>query len=788
MTTPISPDANVRLKTIALAKGAPDTPASAEPDLAQISSTVQALAGGLIARATSGVASVTGSQRAADAQGQEETPKVFNGSQAIAAMVQQMRQEQEAERIAAMVAGGQVRRLQAEFQEQGMDAAHPLADQLQAAQPQALADLLDPSSAHAAARDEEMEVLSTLQKHMDKVPGTFKFDDLDKMSKDESLPADLREAYAKLSENPELLARLDNLNLGGGPVKRRRNRDDEKISHGDLRKAFNDPALVEYNRAKSATYTQNYIPSDAQQGDVVPRAMTASDAARELYLYADSLPDRISQADLQRIVDGQCRGKCPAQLQAAAQYMLDNPDEFAKLAPGGKVSRGALENNALSQMHLREDELSALQTLQDNEAQFMRGGSTITRESLAALAQDESVSAEVREAAVQLATNPLLFGMLDNGTKGHEASRKNKTHDGKINSEDIDVFMKKLDATKLAPVPEAAKLDETRELTAKEAQAVEDMLAGMVDDPEAKASRGGKKAGGIFKRILNVVARVLDVVKIGLDAFASVLPPPFSAIAAGIGAGVATVNNFGVKAGAAMLDGVPPKEAYKQAGINQAWDMASSAVSMVPGGGTAAKAGVQAARVGTTVAVKTAAREGAEVAVKTAVREGVEAGTKAAVREGVETGTKVAVREGAETGARKVTQEAAESGARLSGKQGGKVAGQEAAEEASEQSLKESFKEGAEQAAKDIAEDQIMMAMHNDAARLHQAQSGQAQTDALVAEMVEMYGAMAERSLSEAMSTDSLMFTGAEEKPFGVEDDEEDEEEENKDENFKAPK
>ena len=63
--------------------------------------------------------------------------------------------------------------------------------------------------------DKEMETLSTLSRHMDDVPDKFNFDDLDAMSKDESLPADLRQAYADLRDNPELQARLDNLDNHG---------------------------------------------------------------------------------------------------------------------------------------------------------------------------------------------------------------------------------------------------------------------------------------------------------------------------------------------------------------------------------------------------------------------------------------------------------------------------------------------------------------------------------------------------------------------------------------------
>ena len=540
-----------------------------------------------------------------------------------------------------------------------------------------------------------MEVLSTLSRHMDKVPDGLRQEDLDTLANDESLPQDLRDAYAALRDKPELFAKL---NTDG---------DTASASHQDIREGFKDPAFVEYSREKSEAYTQNYIPSDAEEGDTALRPMTESDAARELYLYADSLPDNIDQAALQQIVDGQTNGKCPPQLQAAAKYMLDHPESFQKLAPEGSVSRGGLENNAAPLINLREKEISAFDTLQSNKDTFLRDGD-ITRESLTALAADESVSAEVREAAKTLLESPTMFGMLDNANKGHEPQdgvlkrNRNAVHDGKIGSSDIDALAGKLTQTNRTPPPpppapvtpapgtpgaDTPAADSSSASSAAQMLFMQNMLDGRDDDPEIKESRGGK--GGLA-RVLGVMAKVLDAVKTGLDVVASFLPPPFSAAVAAISTSVGAVNNFGVKAGMAMANGVPRREAMKQAAKDFAWDVATSAASAIPAGGVAVKGALMAAKQVAT----TAAREGAE----RVVREGVETGVKKAA----DTGGDMAVKRTASTGtgAAKTGDEVVETAAKEGGEAGVK--------QGSKEGFKQTVKEGAKEQLETVKEEIVM--------------------------------------------------------------------------------
>jgi type III secretion translocon protein HrpF len=673
-------------------------PLTSQPDVAQISAVVQQLAGHVIARgalpAGQVIPAIAGKGEAGAAGDAAPREAASSGIDAMREMVQQMRKDVEANRIASLQAGGHIRQLNAILEAQGAEQLMQpgIGEQAPAAAqaPTGPDPAGSPPGADDAAAfkpDQELETLSTLSKHMDKVPANFSFGDLDAMSKDQSLPPDLREAYANLRANPALLERLDNGNLDSvGRVKQRRHRDDEVIDHASLRKAFNDPALVEYNRQKAEGYTQNYIPSDATPDTAVPRQMTASDAARELYLYSDSLGKTVDRAELQRIVDGQCRGKCPAQLQAAAKFLLDNPAAFDKLAPGGKVSQGALENNAVGMVQLRQDEADALRTLQNNKDVFFREGEVVTRDSLTNLAADQTVSAEVRNAAATMLANPLLFGMLDNGDKGAEPSRRNKAHDGKISSADVDQLIGKLNPAAMKPPAEPpAKEARQGPASALEAAAVEDMLAGTVDDPAAKVSRGGPKAAAIFSKVLDVVGKALDWVKTGLDTLASVLPPPLGTIAGAIGAGVAAVNNLAVKPGEAMLNGVPPKEAYKQAGKDLAFDLASSALSVIPAGGIGAKAALQ----------------GAKAAVVGGVKEGVEAAVKVGVREVGEAVGQQAIKESVQTIGKAVAKDAV----------GGAVstAAKATVKEVAEETSKTTFRQGLKEAARDIVIDEVTL-------------------------------------------------------------------------------
>jgi hypothetical protein len=622
--------------------------------------------------------------------------------------------------------------------------------------------------------NDDLEVLSTFSRHMDKVPVLLHTVDLDRLANDESVPADLRDAYAALRDKPELQAKLDAADLSHSGREA-----DGIISQGDLRSVFNDPEFIQYSRDKSALYTEFYVPSDAQEGDLAPRQMTASDAARELYLYADSLPNNIDRNALQQIVDGQCLGKCPAQLQAAAQYMLEHEETgFSQLAPDGSVSRGELENNAASMINLRQDELDALNVVGGNKHHFLRDGG-MSRESLTGLAADQGVPIDVRVAAETLLKSEVVFGMLDNGEKGHVSKdawlARNRiiTNDGLVGNNDIDGLMGKLseanrtpdgqsaealtyaqrakdDAAKTeyldavraaraernsAPAPNPSGVgEESSEVTPapnlagsdedgsdvtpasdssgsnEDYSAAEDsfamnlvlqsMYSGMDDDPVIKQSHGDS---GSLERVLKKVSTGLDVVKTGVDVVASFLPPPFGAAVASVGAGIGAVNNFGVKAGMDMLNGVPRGEAMKTAAKGFAFDAAASAVSAIPGAGVAAKAGVMAAKQAATTFVREGAelavREGAEAAVTQGGREAAEAGAREAAEASAREAAEGSVREGAEAGAREGTEASAKETAESGAREGG--------EETFAQTLKDEAKGMAEEEATALAQNEI---------------------------------------------------------------------------------
>ena len=540
--------------------------------------------------------------------------------------------------------------------------------------------------------DKEMETLSTLSRHMDDVPDKFNFEDLDAMSKDESLPADLRQAYADLRDNPELQARLDNLDNHGFGW--RFTEDDHKASHGDLRAAFNDPELQAYNQQKAEAYAQNYVPSDAQEGNPQPRPITEADSARELYLYADSLPDNIDRNALEQITKGQCPGKCPPQLIAAAQYMLDHPESFDKMAPDGSVNKGELENNVAPLLNLHEDERAALDLLKSNPELFLKG-EFITRESLLELANDKSASDEVRQAAATLHDSPVAFGMVDNAVLGHTNRGAN---DGKISAGDIAAL--ELSKTNLTPPKVPVDTVAGANATALDALAENDMRDGMADDPETKKVRPSNTRLG---RVLGVLSKVLDAVKTGLDAVAGFLPPPLSGIVAGISAGVSAVNNFGVKGGLAMLNGVPRQEAMKQGAKNFAFDAAASAASVIPGAGAAVKGAVMGAKQAVIAGVK----EGAEAGV----REGVEGGVKQGFKEGVENRVNQGVQEGVENRVKQGVQEGVETGAARGASKVGKEGVEEGAEAGAKASVKEELKETAADTVKEELTFQLQTAV-----------------------------------------------------------------------------
>jgi type III secretion translocon protein HrpF len=558
-----------------------------------------------------------------------------------------------------------------------------------------------------------------LQNNIDQVPDDLSTGDLGTLAKDESLPQELRDAYSYMNEHPGMVAKLDTAKDGGEA--------DGNISKDDLAAAGADPKYKEANREAAKAGMNNFVPSDAPEDARQPRQMTASDANRELYLYAESLPDPLDEKGLQKIVDaGSDDGKCPAQLRAAAQFMLDRPGEFNKIAPGGSVERGYLQDNALANVNLRPGELTAIRTVQAQPDRFMTADGKMNRESLTTLAADTTAPQDVRLAAQKLLDDPLVFGMLDNANHGHQADRHNGANDGEVGADDLTAIDRRLSATNLKPPakpkpPEEPSKAELAKMNPTERRAAEELRAktltamddGWANDPEIKTPVARTKSAlqKFAIKALPIVGKVLDVVKTIVDAVAGVLPPPFSTVLVAAGAGIATWNNFGVKAGAAMLSGTSAKDAYIEAAKNEAIDLAGSAISLAPGGGvlkagaTVAKEGVAVAKTVATQAAKEGAESAAEAGVKAAAKDGAQGGAAAAARQGAASGA----REGAETAGR----EAAEATATRVLPAG--------AQQMSRAELKANAREGFKEGVKEAATDQLMQLAQSEWGQRQQA-------------------------------------------------------------------
>jgi hypothetical protein len=509
----------------------------------------------------------------------------------------------------------------------------------------------------------DYDAMATLARHRDIVP-EFNLSDLKKMSQDPANPPDLQKAYAHMAKT-DLGSKIETAQNGGT--------GDGFVGQGDLDAMQETPAVAKFNKAQSEAYEKNYVASDAQGSDAVPHEMTASDANRELYRYADSLPDDLDKEALGDIASGKSKEKCPPQLQAAANYMLTHPAEFEKTAPGGSVERGDLENNALGQVNLRQDEIDTIRTVQANKEAFVGDDSECDRTKLTALAADSTQKPEVRAAAQKLLDDPLVFGMLDNADKGHKSSKDNAGNDGKIAACDIDALDTRLTATNLKPQPAPTP---RAPVTVADQKAQQAMIDGTYDQPPEKEVRPKKKS--FLEKLTHVVGRVLDVVKMGIDAVGGFCPPPINAIVLGVGAGVATFNNAVVKSTENKLKGMSDKDIAKEFAKNEAIDLAGTAMGFIPGAGVAK---------GAASIAKEGAEVGMEVAAKTAVKAGAEAGAKGAAKAGAEgaaeAGATTAAKEGVETAAREGAESAVKEGSEAAATTGSK-AGAGAAEEAAQ--------------------------------------------------------------------------------------------------------
>lgn len=438
-------------------------------------------------------------------------------------------------------------------------------------------DLVEFSQNHAQVltwnggrlNNEQLQIMAVLDRHKDKCP--IDWESVREKSQDTTLPSDLRAALAKLADNPELFFAIGSQGDGkcGG-----------KITQRDLAEFSQHHSQVgEFMEAQAKSFTQNYIASDARQGDG-PSRMTQADALRELYRYSDSLGKNLDYEYLRKLTRGEAEsGKCPPQVIAAAQYFLDHRDQWEKLNNGSSsVSKADFLQSAVSNMNLTREELDTLDTINKNPDAFFKGGN-LTRERLAELAEDKSLSDKERAAAKHLLADPLLFGVINNANSGYKTKhsfftfRGPTVDSGVISRDDFNKFYQGMSATN----KEALKHEPLAKDAAVDANAVKSMCAGVEDQPEIKAV---KKSGGFLKHVLdtalNIAGKVLDIGSMVIGSLSFI--PGLGQIADLVSMAMAAEAQA-CKILKTIIDGGNIKKALIEAGIN----MAAAGVGLIAG-------------------------------------------------------------------------------------------------------------------------------------------------------------------------------------------------------------
>ncbi|MBC7575546.1 MAG: hypothetical protein H7244_14565 [Herminiimonas sp.] len=463
---------------------------------------------------------------------------------------------------------------------------------------------VDDGSGHPAMSADEMDTLSILLHHRDKMP--LKVKDLQSRIDNPKTPPDLKKAYESIRDNPKLLRILDAGKKDGGMGK-----TDGLMGDKELGYIAAWPEMQQHSAELAHNYADFYVPSDSKDASSEePRPITANDAKREFYLYSESLPGKLDQSTLQDIVNGNLKGKkIPPQLIAAAQFYLDNPSEWNQIPhdeKSGTVKLSAMLDWTSSTVFLTDEETAALDKLTTNPEEFMQGNGVINRGSLQKMVDDPNTAPDAKATAQKLLDDPLLFGMLDNARKGHRPSRKNRADDGKFDQRDLTAFASKLTTAGKTPPPlPAPKVPQT----AAQLQAAQDMVNGAADDPKIKHVKGGhgfwnaikgiinpilnKYIKPVFEPILKVAVKIGEYASIALG-FLELIPIPglsqiFGVMSIAAGAG-AEMGRFAT----AALDNKNLKEAGKEFGIGMAVVVAGA---VAPGvGAAAAKAAVKGAK------------------------------------------------------------------------------------------------------------------------------------------------------------------------------------------------
>lgn len=419
--------------------------------------------------------------------------------------------------------------------------------------------------------DAELQIVAVLNRHTDQCP--LSWDQLADRANDPSTPPDLAKAINQLRQDPELFYAIGSQGDGrcGG-----------KIKANDLSGfSASHPQVAAFQEQQARSYQQNYISSDGT-GNGQPSAMTANDAMRELYRYSDYLPKSLSLDDFKQMVDGKAQpGKCPAQVIAAAQYFVDHPDAWKQLYGGAidLVHKEDFLQVASSSMNLTRSELNTLETIDKNQPAFF-GSGVLTRDKLKSMADDQSLDPNVRQAASQLLSDPLLFGLLNNSITGYKTHHKfwdfgggHTVDSGNISNNDFAQFYGNMSAANRTVQQTKTHVP----TTADETSAVADMMIGMANQPDIKAA---KKNGGalmhVVDAVLKVGSKVLDweATAVGLLGFIPGLGEIADAVAMGL-----EVESQAANIVHTAITGGNMKKALAEAGLN----VAAQAIGCIAG-------------------------------------------------------------------------------------------------------------------------------------------------------------------------------------------------------------
>jgi type III secretion translocon protein HrpF len=431
-----------------------------------------------------------------------------------------------------------------------------------------------------AVDGERKETVAILGRHEEIFEDKPNREDLQAKLDDPNTPPDLKRALKHLLNDGELFGKLDGADDDGN--------HDGHISKDDLNVVQNEPEQKAYNEKKSEAGTHNYIPSDNEDKNVKPREMTAKDAKHELFRYSDNIEIHgdITLDTLRAIADGSlAMNKAPIQLQAAAKYYVDHPDEFERDLGGGDghVSKSDMLGE-ISKEKITKKEAETLDTVAANKDVFF-GGESLTRSKLEDIKKDPNSKPDCKKAAEELLNNDDLYTKLDNAKRGYDGSAIYKADDQKISEGDFDAFNKN------RPEVETEKPKAKTKPALQDKAAQRDMAEGLQNQPNIKEGKGGflqdvgsflTKAGSVLLNIGSTILSGIAALKIpGISQVAAL-----GSVAAAGGAGALNVAHTAIEGGN-----------VKQAGIDAGVSTAGAAFSSIvaPGAGQAVTKGFAAA-------------------------------------------------------------------------------------------------------------------------------------------------------------------------------------------------